>query len=93
MFRDCISLTKTPNLLAETLATACYYGMFYDCSSLTSLDLSSFDTSNVTNMGAMFDGCSSLTSVTFKSPDGWKIKGKLLGSFNLSKPIITTTRY
>lgn len=65
MFIDCVSLVKTPQLPATTLANNCYYFMFLNCSSLTSFnfgDQSIFaDSSN--NFASMFKGCSKLSYI------------------------------
>ena len=54
MFNGCDSLTKAPELPAETLAEYCYSDMFSGCESLEELDLSNFKTTQVTDMSYMF---------------------------------------
>lgn len=49
MFKECVNLTKAPELPATSLTTECYYYMFYSCSSLTYVKAdftSNYDMSN-----------------------------------------------
>jgi hypothetical protein len=61
MFSGCSSLTKTPKLLAKTLANNCYFYMFVRCSSLVEVSELSATTLFESCYGGMFASCKSLT--------------------------------
>ena len=61
MFRDCTSLTQTPELPATTLANSCYYSMFYGCTSLTQAPALPAMTLANNCYYYMFRGCTALT--------------------------------
>ena len=61
LFRNCISLTTTPELPATTLSRYCYTNMFSGCSSLTQApELPATTLSDICYYG-MFRDCTSLT--------------------------------
>ena len=63
MFKDCISLTKAPQLIATTLADSCYDSMFSGCTSLTTIPNLPATTLAYSCYSRMFSGCTSLTTV------------------------------
>ena len=63
MFRDDISLTSVSELLADTLADYCYYGMYRNCTSLVNaMNSLNFTTNAVQSCVAMFYDCISLVN-------------------------------
>ena len=62
MFRDCTSLTSTPELPATTLVQGCYQQMFRDCTSLTTAPELPATTLAFFCYNSMFYGCTSLTT-------------------------------
>ena len=62
MFKDCSSLTITPELSAAVLANRCYFKMFEGCTSLTMAhDVSATALADECCYG-MFEGCTSLAT-------------------------------
>ena len=62
MFRECTSLTQTPELPATTLSRRCYNEMFIRCSSLTQAPVLPATTLASECYMSMFSGCTSLTT-------------------------------
>jgi hypothetical protein len=62
MFRDCKSLTTTPELPATTLNSYCYQYMFYGCTTLTTTPELPATTLNSYCYQYMFQNCTSLTT-------------------------------
>lgn len=63
MFRDDISLTSVSELLADTLADYCYYGMYRNCTSLVNaMNSLNFTTNAIQSCVAMFYDCTSLVN-------------------------------
>ena len=62
LFRDCASLTTTPELPATTLADRCYDYMFYKCAGLTTAPELPATTLADYCYSSMFYGCTGLTT-------------------------------
>ena len=62
LFRQCTSLTTSPELPATTLANYCYYNMFSDCTSLTTAPELPATTLVNSCYNSMFRSCTSLTT-------------------------------
>jgi len=62
MFKDCISLTKAPELPAAALAQSSYFGMFQNCTNLTEAPELPATTLAPECYRQMFSGCTSLTT-------------------------------
>lgn len=69
MFKDCTSLTQTPDLPAIKLLRACYYGMFQGCTSLKQAPELPATKLILTCYQDMFNGCTSLNYVKIHATD------------------------
>mgnify|MGYP003436077455 FL=1 len=69
LFRNCTSITATPELPNITLAEGCYYSLFQGCTSLTETPQLPAKTLVTNCYKGIFQNCSSLNSITVYADD------------------------